>query len=270
MSKLFKPAFSLLEVLVCIVLLGTIGIVCGYVLLDMSKNLALQRKTNDQSYKIALLKLENILQTAVIESLSVGDQPLDSVFSQGSLRFISFERQKLFGGGDKTFTNGKINNDILLPSFSMLIASHTDSKIHFASLDGWSINQKLYLVSDKLSPATQGIEARFFSHNPSDIYTITHIDSNSLTLNHTPTYKPRLALPIEPEPHSIEFKDHTLWLDGNPLALGVQSFSITPHTFQSPSQTPQRFLEFTLCYDLYNSLLCDSGGVWLESFVEWL
>lgn len=87
-------AFSLFEVLVCIVLLGIISVVCGYILLDLSKNLALQQKINDQHYRIALLKLENIMQTALAESISVDNKPLDSVFSQGQLYFISFDRQK--------------------------------------------------------------------------------------------------------------------------------------------------------------------------------
>lgn len=261
------PAFSLFEVLVCIALLGVISIVCGYILLDLSKNLALQQKTNDQHYKIALLKLENILQTALAESVSVDNKPLDSVFSQGQLHFISFDRQKIFGGGDKTFTQAQIQNGILLPSISLSIDSQSDSTLSFKTLYGWHQNQKLYLVSE--TPSTLSLEERFFAPNPKDIYTITHIDTNTLTLDHTPKHLSRIALPLDSQLHKIEFKERTLWLDDTPIALNVSSFSITPHSFILGEKT-QSFLEFTLCYELHHTSLCDSGGVWLESIVEWL
>ncbi|TLD80853.1 prepilin-type N-terminal cleavage/methylation domain-containing protein [Helicobacter sp. MIT 05-5293] len=260
-------AFSLFEVLVCIVLLGIISVVCGYILLDLSKNLALQQKINDQHYRIALLKLENIMQTALAESISVDNKPLDSVFSQGQLYFISFDRQKIFGGGDKTFTQAQIQNGILMPAVSLSIDSHSDSTLSFKTLYGWHQNQKLYLISN--TPSALSLEERFFAPNPKDIYTITHINTNTLTLDHTPEHTPRIALPLDSQPHKIEFKDRILWLDDTPIALNVSSFSITPHIFTLGENT-QSFLEFTLCYPFHQTSLCESGGIWLESIVDWL
>ncbi|MCX2717162.1 hypothetical protein OQH61_05365 [Helicobacter sp. MIT 21-1697] len=240
-----RSAFSLFEVVVSIVILGVIGIICSSMLLQMSKNIAYVRSLNNPSPNIALAKIENLLQYAIIESL-IGNGGIPLSVASSSLAFMAIDEQSLFGGGYKNAPTS-MQGDTLLPLVSIHIQSHHNDSLYFATLKGWQPQQELYLVTQPKEVFTP--------------YTITHIHSQTLVLDKTPSHTPFIALPLQS--HFIELRDNTLWLDNAPLAFDVLSFTITPFSF-----TQGIFLELNLCVATPTKKHCENGGVWLDEIVE--
>lgn len=240
-----KPAFSLLEAVICIVIMGVIGIICSSMLLQVSKNIAYTKAKNDSSIHIALLKIENLLQYAIIESIKTEN---GSVFNAPSstLVFYRIIENALFGGGtknDQPLTQG----DTLLPNMSLFIDSHNDNLLSFASLRGWHEGQEAYLITKP--------------HDTFKPYYVKNINANILTLDRKPTHTPHLMLPIQS--HNLSLQDNVLLLDNAPLAFNVSSFIATP------TKSPQGdFISLELCIKTSIKIQCESSIVWLDSIVE--
>lgn len=236
-----KGAFSLFEASVSIVILGILGIICSSMLLNISKNISFSRASNDTSITIALLKIENLLQNALIDSiLDEHNKPLSAPTS--SLHFASIEQNLLFGGGFKN-TTPATQNDTLLPSVPISVESSHDSTLYFATSHSWHIGAPLYIFAQTKAPFTP--------------YYITHTTSASLTFDKPLPTKALLALPISM--HTLKFTQNTLWLDNAPLIFNITSFSITPHAFAQGT-----FLEVEICAI---NAHCEMGGVWLDEMV---
>lgn len=238
-------AFSLFEAIVCIIILGVIGIICSSMLLQISKNISYTKAISDSSPYIALLKIENILQYAIIESLQSNGAPLNAPSS--NISFSSLQESLLFGGGVKNSLQ-EVQNDTLLPTLSLVIDSHYDKILYFKPLKGWQTSQKAYLI-------TQPKE----SFKP---YSIARIHDDIIYLDRKPLHSPHLILPIQN--HTLTLHDNILWLDNAPLINDVSSFIITPI-----SSTQGTFLEMQLCVKAPIKNHCENGGVWLDEIVVW-
>lgn len=243
-GKLYtKRAFSLFEAIICIVVLGVIGIICNSILLDMSKTLAMQRKLNEPTYTIALLKIENLLQSAFPQSLSANNQPITPQNSE--LAFTRLDTQILSGGGDKN-SSTHLSQDTLLPKIELSISSIHDATLTMMHTNGWHLDSEIML---------------FPSQN--QIYTIKAISPKSLTLNVPPAQNSTFTLPVKS--HRIWLSKNTLWLDNEPLAFNISSFLALPHAMPNN----ETFLELRLCVQSSIKEICQKGGVWITNPVEY-
>ena len=237
-------AFSLFEAVVSIVILGIVGIICSSMLLQISKNVAYTKNTSDSSPHLALLKIQNLLEYAIIESLSANGTPFTTPSSQ--ISFSSIEYSLFFDGGAKNTTK-EVQNDTLLPNVSLVVDSHHANTLYFTSLKGWQSAQEAYIPS-----------------NPKEAfkpYTITRIQGNAIVLERAPTHTPRIILPIKT--HNLAFHSNALWLDNALLLDDVLSFLITP--IVSAQGT---FLALELCVKSPTKARCENGGVWLDDIVR--
>lgn len=249
-----RSAFSLFEVSVGIVILGVIGLICSSMLLDISKHIAYTQAKNDSTPLIALLKIENLLESAIIESLQ--DSRGNALTQSSShISFHTINQNLLFGGGDKG-TPALVQNGTLLPKLSIEVLHHSQSTLTLAPLNssspsstGWSNGMSAYLISK-----SQGDFMPF---------AITATTSNTITLDKPLTHTPLAILPITY--HTLSLYDNTLWLDSVPLIYDVETFEATPLTF------PQGILlELYLCIKAANKPFCQTRGIWLDSIVEFL
>lgn len=236
-------AFSLFEAIVCIVILGVIGIICSSMLLQISKNIAYTKALNDSSPHIALLKIQNLLQYAIIESIHTNGAPLLSPTS--TISFASVQESLLFGGGHK-HTLQEVQEGTLLPALSLVIDSHHNETLYFQSLKGWQSAQEAYLL-----PKDSAFKP----------YIIKHTQGNALTLDRKPLLTPKLILPIQS--HTLSLHDNILWLDNAILIDDVLSFLITPI-----SSLQGIFLDLQLCIKAPMKAHCESGGVWLDEIAR--
>ncbi len=244
-SRSTHSAFSLFEALLSIVILGVIGIICSSMLLSISKNLAYTRALSDTSPRLALLKIENLLQYAIIDSITA-DNGAPPHSPTSTLLFATFSQPLLFGGGVKNTTQS-LDGDTLLPNASLLIESHYDDTFTFTQLKGWQSGQEVYLFTQPKEPFK--------------IYHIAQVYTNALRLDDKPTHPPRLILPIRS--HRLALHDNTLMLNSAPLIFDVLSFTAT--SINLPQGT---FLELHLCIKAPVKAHCESGGVWLDDMIE--
>lgn len=248
MSKTSKhSAFSLFEVSVSIVVLGAIGLICSFMLLDISKHIAYTQAKNDTTSAIALLKIENLLENAIIESLQDSQgQPLKGV-SMG-LSFYSVSESLLFGGGNKD-TSASLRGDTLLPNVSLeILHSHNDT-LYFSTLAGWQSGMIAHLITKPQSDFTP--------------YIIKDRANNILTLAQQPAKAPSLILPITH--HSLRLDNGILWLDSTPIVDDVLSFEVLPISLDKGI-----LLELSLCVKTPGKAHCEKSGIWLDSIVEFL
>lgn len=241
-----RSAFSLFEAVICIIVLGVIGIICNSILLDMSKNLAMQRTISEPAYTIALLKIENLLQSAFPQSLTSNGKPL--THQNLSLEFTRLDTQILSGGSDKnssyTFLQGT-----LIPKIALAVSSMYDATLTLPHTQGWMLNSEIALFP---SPQRDKLQLSI----------IKSITQTTLTLSTPPAQTPRIILPVHS--HKIWLSQDTLLLDGTPLALGVSSFLTIPHTLPNN----ELFLELQLCFYTSPNVRCQKGGVWITSPIE--
>lgn len=248
MPKLHKfthNAFSLFEALLCIVILGIIGVICNSMLLNITQNITYAKSLNSTSAHIALLQIENLLQYAIIESIQTQNAALLNA-PTSAITFSSIQEPLLFGGGVKA-SNQEVLNNTLLPHISLHIQSHHDDILYFDKLKGWQKSQEAYLFTEPKEPFKP--------------YHIVELNTQSLKLDRNPTHTPLAILPIQA--HQISFHDNILWLDNTPLAHNVHSFLITPLFF-----TEGTFLELELCISRGGRVRCQNGGVWLDHIME--
>lgn len=240
-----RTAFSLFEASVGIVILGVIGLICSTMLLDVSKNIAYTQAKNDTALTIALLKIENLLEHAIVPSIKDSrGNPLQHATSE--LSFYRIDEGMLFGGGDKT-ARPTLQGDTLLPRVSIEVSHYQDKSLYFSPLRGWRKGMMIYLVSPM--------------HTDFTPYTITDIRGDMLVLDTPIAFAPRLALPVQS--HSLALRQDSLWLDGAPIALHVLSFEATPLYFSQGM-----ILELTLCKKTLGKPHCEKSGIWLDSVVE--
>lgn len=234
-----RRAFSLFEAIICVVVLGVIGIICNSILLDMSKTLTMQRKLSEPTYTIALLKIENLLQSAFPQSLIITPQNSELVFTR-------LDVQTLSGGGDK---NSSLNffQNTLLPPIELSISSIHNSTLTMTHTNGWHLDSEIML---------------FPSQN--QIYTIKAIAPKNLTLNAPPAQNSTFALPVKS--HRIWLSKNTLWLNNEPLAFNISSFLALPHTMPNN----ETFLELRLCVQSSIKEICQKGGVWITNPIEYI
>lgn len=251
-----RSAFSLFEVSVGIVILGLIGLVCSSMLLDISKHIAYTQAKNDSTALTALLKIENLLESVIIESLQDSNGKALSAPSS-HISFYTIQQDLLFGGGDKN-VQSLMQGNTLLPKFSIEILHSYQNTLTFSSLTnsqngqngtGWSSGMSAYLISKPQGDFTP--------------FRITATTSNTLTLDKPTTYTPLAILPITH--HTLSVYDNALWLDSAPLIYDVESFEVTPLTFSQGI-----LLELHLCVKTLNKPFCQTRGVWLDSVVEFL
>lgn len=236
-AKRSSCAFSLFELLICVVILGVIGIICSSMLLNISKNLSALRIQNDKAAPIALLKIENILQYAIPQLLTFNTPPS----AQNNIEFIRIDEAVLLGNGDKV-NPANIYNETTLPKIPIRIESYIDNSIYMPSTEGWNGVSSLVL----------------FAFNAPKFYEIDRIYANRITLLDSIQSRPFIAIPATS--HKIFLENTTLYFDNIVLAHNVSEFLITPHTLKDDSV----FLSLRLCI----AKSCHSGGVWLENIIE--
>ena len=240
-------AFSLFEVSVSIVILGAIGLVCSSMLLDISKHIAYTQAKNDTTSRIALLKIENLLENAIIESLQDSKGQALKGISTG-LSFYSVDESLLLGGGNKNASTS-LQGDTLLPHISLeVLHSHNDT-LYFSTLRGWQSGMNAYLIT---KPQSDFIP-----------YVIKDRANNILTLSKPPAQPPSLILPITH--HSLRFDNGILWLDSVPIIDNVLSFEVLPISLNQGI-----LLELKLCVKTPSKAHCEKSGIWLDSIVEFL
>lgn len=243
-----RPAFSLFEMIVSICVLGMLGVVCSYMLLNVTKNIAFLRTHNDLSPTIALLKVQNALQYAIPQSISDESGTFPTQTSH-ALHFWQLDSSALYGGGDKSANitlKDNIKDSALLPHISLEVESSADFSLYLKHTSGFKMGDKLYLASNPKAP---------FS-----VYSIKGIRANALVLDKSIESTPLLALPIIEG--SIRVQDSALWLNDAILLENVHAFSI------EPKNTPNgAFLALHLCIKALEPI-CTQGGVWLDDIVE--
>ena len=243
------------------VILGIVGFVCGSMLLNISQNIAFVKATSDTSPHLALTQIENLLQSAITESLSHnGTAPLAS--PAHSLHFARVDEGALQGAAlhnapfSPTAPSSKptqMKDSTLMPHKSLeIIASH-DRHLDFGSLQGWEVGDWLAIISQ---PQAQSPNPNQLSFKP---YRVVSRSANSLTLDSPAPPNPLLALPITL--HSLHLRDEVLWLDHFPLLHKVASFEVS--LISSPHAPA--LLKLTLCQKRAKSPLCAQGMVILES-----
>ena len=248
-----RSAFSLFEVSVGIVILGIIGLVCSSMLLDISKHIAYTQAKNDSTALTALLKIENLLESTIIESLQESNGKALSAPSS-HISFYTIQQDLLFGGGDKN-VQSLMQGNTLLPKLSIEILHSYQNTLTLHPLTnnhnstGWSNGMSAYLISKPQGDFTP--------------FRITAISGNTLTLDKPITHTPLAILPITH--HTLSVYDNALWLDFVPLIYDVESFEITPLSFSQGI-----LLELHLCVKTPNKPFCQTRGVWLDSIVEFL
>lgn len=260
-----RSAFSLLELLISIVILAMISVVCGFAMLNFAKQLSFEKQINDKTCQIALLQIQNLLQNALPDSISIDNKPLDSTFHSGILSFIGIDMLSLSGIGTKQSPSSTLQNNMLLPKQNIIVDSANGNELFISDTFRFAQFQKLYLLPQNPTqlPIINDFYQSFFAPNPTHIFYINQITKNSILLNATPTFTPFIAIPIE-SAHHIRVLNNILLLDDEPLCEQVSAFSITPHKLFNN----ELFLELNLCH--HNNKICESGAAHIESIIEYL
>ncbi|BDB65558.1 hypothetical protein T36_2037 [Helicobacter cinaedi] len=251
-----RSAFSLFEVSVGIVILGIIGLVCSSMLLDISKHIAYTQAKNDSTALTALLKIENLLESAIIESLQDSNGKALSAPSS-HISFYTIQQDLLFGGGDKN-VQSLMQGNTLLPKLSIEILHSYQNTLNLAPLTSNTSNHNS-------TSWLNGMSAYLISKPQGDFtpFRITAISGNTLTLDKPTTHTPLAILPITH--HTLSAYDNALWLDSVPFIYDVESFEITPLSFSQGI-----LLEIRLCVKTPNKPFCQTRSIWLDSIVEFL
>ncbi|MGX3098628.1 hypothetical protein [Helicobacter sp. 23-1046] len=226
----FRASLSI-EMLFAIIIFGIIGVVCASVSLNFTRFIAQGSLSNVLDSHIAILKIQNLLAKSV--GLHI---------THNEARFYIPNTQKLFGYGDKTFSEAKMTNGTLLPSIPLKIAHISDRTAIFAS----SVAEHTFSVDENMLFVC-GDSTGAMSEFITQIVAVS-VAKNAITLKSSPPKNCKIALPLESPHFHLSHSLNTLWLNGEVLLNGVSDFSLT--------LLPSNFLHFRFCV----AQKCFEGG----------
>ncbi|RDU57189.1 hypothetical protein CQA49_00560 [Helicobacter sp. MIT 00-7814] len=234
-----------IELLCSIVIFGVVGIACVSASLQFSKHFFSLSPTRTLDSHIALLKIQNLLSDSINLTLS-----------PTSVTFHLIDRQKLFGFGDKNFTNPRFSaqdSELLLPKVPLEILFTQGKTLHLAS----HLQAQSFVAGESLALLCLQQNAQGQVLAQANLAKITNASQDKLTLDSTPPQACKALLPLEQETMHLQYVDNKLFFNNELLLDSVQSFELKQVFLQDLSE----FVVISFCRDS----LCFEGGAFVNT-----